>query len=168
MKLDTEFTPRDFRNTVGRFATGIAVVTTRVGDDVAGMTVNSFTSVSLEPPLVLICVEKGGTFLERITSMTERGLPQEFAVSFLTAEQEGHSRRFARQEGGEELLEPVFWGEGPPFVHGASGGVSCVVHQTVDAGDHVVVIGRVTALWEAGEERGALLYYRGRYRTGHF
>lgn len=157
-----EFSSRDLRTVLGNFATGIVVMTHRLGSDLAGMTINSFTSVSLDPPLILVSLDRSARMLERLTQEPT------FAVSILGPDQEVVSRHFARQKGGEQPPQPVVWESGAPFVHGATGGFDCVVEREVEAGDHILVLARVRGIWQVAEPQGGLLYYRGRYVEGRF
>lgn len=155
--LHQEFAPRFLRSVFGLFATGVAVVTTRVDNDVDGVTINSFSSVSLEPALCLFCLDKGSNTLQRLQTDSE------LAITFLTAQQEQTSRYFALQSGG---VQPEYWGEGAPFLVGGAGGLRCEVQQLIEAGDHVIVLCRIVALWQDPQHSDALLYYRGRYSVG--
>lgn len=151
-----EFSPRELRNTCGLFTTGVAVVTHREGETVFGMTVNSFTSVSLEPPLVLICLAQSSNLLGRLV------VEHTLALSFLTEQQESHSRYFASQSGG---VEPSYFQADLPFLRDAAGGLRCRVEQLLPAGDHTIVLLRVTGVWTHPQRQGSLLYHRGRYAT---
>lgn len=158
--VETTFDSRTLRSALGHFATGIAVVLAREGHALHGMTINSFTSVSLEPPLVLFCVTHGAHFLEVLKQQKQVGF------SFLTAEQETHSRYFARQAGGEALGEPRTWGPDGLLLEGCGAGLVGTLEQTFEAGDHLIVLCRVTGVWHNPDSAAALLYYRGRYATG--
>jgi len=131
----------------------------RLDDEVHAMTVNSFTSVSLHPPLILVCVDcnaRMNAWLQKIDA---------FAISFLGDDQEAVARRFAHQVGGEHVPEPLFWGEGAPLVVGALGGLRCTVRQQLEGGDHVIVLGHVSSVWEDERGRLPLLYFRGSYHV---
>lgn len=160
--LQAAFGSRELRNTLGLFTTGIVIMTQRLGGELAGITLNSFTSVSLDPPLILVSLERTARMLERLSR--EPG----FAISILGPDQEVISRHFARQKGGENPPQPLYWESGPPFIVGATGGLDCVLEQQVEAGDHVLVLGRVRGLWQQAEPAGGLIYYRGRYVEGRF
>ena len=148
-----------FRKTLGQWASGVTIVTARQGERVHGMTVSAFCSVSLDPPLVLVCADK--------TSDTH-GVIREvgvFAVSLLAQGQEELSNRFAR-EGDEdrrfEGLECRAGATGCPHIPGAAAALDCRVVQAVDAGDHVVYIGEV--MEASAFDRPPLLYFGGAYR----
>jgi len=152
---------RAFRRTVGLFATGVTVVTVRVGETVHGMTANSFTSVSLNPLLVLVCVDRQA----RMGSLIERA--GAFAVCVLSDRQEDISRYFASTKDGPppaslrfERDEP---GE-PPLIHGCLATLRCRVARVLDGGDHLIVLGEVTE-FRAGTGGDPLLYFGGRYRS---
>ena len=150
--------PDTFRSVLGRFASGITVVTTvdEDGRDV-GMTVSAFSSVSLYPPLVMVCIDK-------VASMYAALMRAEvFGVNILAAEQESLSRRFAavdsshRFDGvGYERAE-----NGVVLLDDALGHLECRVHARHEAGDHTLFIGEVERAW-AGDGR-PMLYYRGGY-----
>jgi len=159
----TAFNSSDFRSALGTFATGVTVVTT-VGDNAEpyGMTANAFSSVSLDPPLVLICVIKGTRGSEEI----ERN--SVFAVNILAEDQEPLSRFFASRDrptgpGAFAEIAHRTAATGSPVLDGASGYLDCRVHAIHEAGDHVVVIGEVLAL-ESNAEARPLLFHGGRYR----
>jgi flavin reductase (DIM6/NTAB) family NADH-FMN oxidoreductase RutF len=151
---------QEFRRALGAFATGITIVTTRSGGEIHGMTANAFTSVSLDPPLILVSVDRKARLLGEI----ERA--GDFAVSVLTDEQEAWSRHFARQPQGDGVEFAPEWlpGEGPPLVPGALAHLRCRVERLLDGGDHVLVLGRVEEIAAVSDRRGGLLYYRGQYR----
>jgi flavin reductase (DIM6/NTAB) family NADH-FMN oxidoreductase RutF len=150
--------PDSFRSVLGRFASGITVVTTRdvEGRDV-GMTVSAFCSVSLRPPLISVCVDHAASMFHALQDA------ERFGVSILASDQEALSRRFAAMESSHRF-------EGIGYVRGESGVVlltdalahlECRVVAQHEAGDHSIFIGEV----EAATARNArpLLYYRGGY-----
>jgi len=150
---------RELRRVLGAFPTGVTIATT-VGKDGAprGFTANSFTSVSLDPPLVLVCLAKAAS--SYATFLGAEG----YAVNILAADQRAISSRFATA--GEDKFEGVAWrpGEtGCPLIEGAAGWIDCVRHQAIDAGDHVVLIGRVVGF--DGTPAAPLGYCRGAYLT---
>ncbi|TVP45464.1 MAG: flavin reductase [Gemmatimonadales bacterium] len=150
-----------FRQTMGHFATGVAVAATRLPDgSFVGLTCNSLASVSLDPPLVLFCVDHQATSR---AALLESGA---FSLSLLARDDEALSRRFAaavpdlRFEG-LALREAV---TGSPILASALAWLDCSLWKTVEAGDHTVIFGRV----EAGgfrEDGDPLVYFRGRYGT---
>ncbi|MEE8332804.1 MAG: flavin reductase family protein [Alphaproteobacteria bacterium] len=151
--------PREFRNTVGCFATGITVITTvdESGGPV-GFTANSFTSLSLDPPLVLFCLDR------KVTSFGAFAAKRPFAVNILSSAQTDVSQRFATT--GPEKWEGVAfesWETGSPILPDCLANLDCTIESVHEGGDHVIVIGRVVALNRAEAAPGALLYYNGRY-----
>lgn len=147
-----------FRKVVGHFATGITVVTTRLATGKPwGFTANSFTSVSLEPPLVLVCVD--------LKSESHRAMSESkhFAVNFLSDQQQELSKRFASRL--EDRFEEILHFEGPhgsPIFPGCLGFIECEKTATHNHGDHAIIIGEVLeAKLEGGEP---LLYYGSAYR----
>ena len=152
-----------FRQVLGHFATGVTVVTGSGDDDggggPVGLSVNSFTSVSIDPPLVAFCVGRTSTTWPRIRA-TGR-----FTVNILSADQEEVSRRFASIASGTDRFEGIGWHPSPtgsPVVEGALAWIDATVEAEHDAGDHVLVIGRVTGL-EVAREGAPLVFYRGGY-----
>lgn len=146
-----------FRAVLGRFASGVTVVTTvdKNGDD-RGMTVSSFCSVSLEPPLVLICVEHTGSVYQPMSEATS------FTVNILSEGQESIARRFAGPDPDRfEGLGFSRGGNGNAIFSDVLGYIQCNVVARHPTGDHDILIGEVE---EAMAEEGRpLLYYRGGY-----
>ena len=151
---------RRFRDVLGRFASGVTVVTTISGGAPVGMTCQSFSSVSLDPPLVLF-----------IPARTSRAWPLiqragKFCVNFLADGQSELSNTMASR--GADKFADVVWTpsavSGSPTFPGTLGHVDCTIHSVHEAGDHYVVIGRVVDLVATGEER-PLLFFQGKYRT---
>lgn len=150
----TRIDPSEFRNTLGKFASGITVVTTAHEGSVHGMTANAFVSVSLEPPLVLVSVDN--------RSRTRKILSQSgsFGVSILSGDQRDLSQHFAgRPKEGLEI--PFVWQSGIPLLEGAVGRLVCKVADVHPAGDHTLYIGEVEYLDH--EDGMPLIFYTGRY-----
>ncbi|MEJ2666617.1 MAG: flavin reductase family protein [Deinococcales bacterium] len=145
---------REFRRTLGRFATGITVVTMRSGAQVHGITVNSFMSVSLIPPLIAVCIDK------RAQAHATLSESERFGVTILRARQEALSDHFAGRQvrGVKERFEDF---QGFPVVPDALGYLVCRTYGITDAGDHSIFLGEVEAL--ASFEGRPLLYFEGRY-----
>jgi len=150
-------TPLDLRRAAGQFATGVTVVTVRDGDGFRGMTANSFTSVSLDPPLVLVSVDR--------RSETQAGFRASgaFAVSVLAEGQEELSRRFAAS-GHEKFadLATSLGALGLPLVPNALAHIECRVVAAHEAGDHTLYVGEIVSL--AVRPGRPLLYHQGLYR----
>lgn len=145
------------RAAMGRFATGVAVVTTRHDGTPHGMTVNSLTSVSLDPPLLLVCLTTGARTTDAVLGAGR------FVVNVLAARQEHIALRFARR--GEEHFAGLDVDQGGPHdlpvVPGALVHADCTVDRSVTAGDHVVVFGRVGALCRV--DATPLAFHGGRF-----
>ena len=146
-----------FRQVLGHFCTGVTVITTS-GPPVTGFACQAFAALSLEPPLLIICVDKKA---ESYSSFEESGV---FTVNILADDQEDISRRFAVSGG--EKFEGVAYrrgGNGAPILHGVLAHLECKVHATFDGGDHTIYVGLI----EEAETRDAkpLLFYRGGYRN---
>jgi len=151
--------PTQFRRLMGRWPTGVSVVTTRDGERDFGLTVNAFLSVSLAPPTVLVSLghEADSTPVVRRTGR--------FAVNVLSHEQRALSERFARTVPPEEKFRglPVHRGRsGLPLLDGAVATLEATVTKAVEAGDHTLVLGAVDRL-DVGPEVPPLLFLRGQY-----
>jgi flavin reductase (DIM6/NTAB) family NADH-FMN oxidoreductase RutF len=145
--------PSEFRRALGRFATGIAVVTTVHDRQVHGMTANGFASVSLRPPLVLVSLANGSK-LHRLLTASRR-----YGVSVLREQQEDLSRHFAAQGGSAEVA--FVWRREMPLLEGALAHLVCAVDAVHVAGDHTLYIGEVEYLeYSSGSP---LLFYTGEY-----
>lgn len=161
------FTSQEFRKTMGHFAAGVTVVTTLAKDGTYhGITVSSFTSVSLNPPLVLICIDK--------TAAAHHIIPDAgfFCVNFLHENQLHLSNRFAGRDPQRSFDDiPTYTGAtGAPIFAEALGFVDCRLVNTYDGGDHSIFLGEVIQLGAAdpilqdGEEVSPVLYYKSAYR----
>lgn len=153
MTIDTDA----FRSALGRFASGVTVVTTSDSHGADhGMTASAFCSVSLEPPLILVCVENIATMHDAIVACTH------FAVNVLTEKQEQLARHFAEVEGNR--FEGVGFTRGShsvPLIDDALATLECKRAATYPGGDHTIVVGEVqSAEWR---DEKPLLYYRGGY-----
>jgi flavin reductase (DIM6/NTAB) family NADH-FMN oxidoreductase RutF len=155
------FGSAEFRQALGTFATGVTLITT-AGEHPYGMTANAFSSVSLDPPLVLVCIIKGTSGAEAIE---QSGV---FAVNILHAEQEAISRFFSsrdRPRGWDAFREIPYRlaVTGAPILEGAAGYLDCRLAAAHEAGDHVIYVGEVLAL-DADAEARPLLFHGGRYQ----
>lgn len=154
-----EIDARELRNVLGAFATGVTVVTTIGADgEPRGFTANSFTSVSLDPPLVLVCLARGAASLPAFRDAAG------YAVNILAEDQRDVSRTFASRV--EDRFAMVDWHRGPagnPVFDGTSAWLDCTMHRTVEAGDHVILIGQVRGCGHA--PLNPLGYCRGAYVT---
>ncbi len=153
------FSSRDFRNALGCFATGITIMTTCDPDGrMVGITVNSFASVSLDPPLISFCLDRHANSLASFLAS------HHFVVNVLSEEQEALSAAFARSSGGDKFVGVPFetTPTGCPMLPLSLSHLECEREAVHDAGDHLLVIGRVVRLALRAEGR-PLLYFRGRY-----
>jgi flavin reductase (DIM6/NTAB) family NADH-FMN oxidoreductase RutF len=152
-------TPIEFRTALRSFAAGVTVVTTRDGHGrPAGLTASAFTSVSLDPPLVLVCVDHGAT---AHPAFRTHGW---FAVNVLRREQEAVSRRFAESGGNKFDGVPCHEGKtGLPLLDGALATLECRVVEAHEAGDHTIFVGAVEAVSVAGGR--PLVYFHGGYHS---
>lgn len=153
---------RRFRDVLGRFASGVTVVTGMSNDEPVGLTCQSFSSVSLEPPLVLFIPAK----TSRAWPLIQRS--GKFCVNFLGRDQASVSNTMASR--GVDKFAEVKWtpseATGSPLLAGAMAHVDCMIHAVHEAGDHYVVIGRVLDLvTDDGVDQEPLLFYRGEYHT---
>ena len=149
--------PAEFRQLLGRFATGVTVVTALDGAGRPhGMTANSLSSISLEPPLVLVSIEKIAVLHPVITAASH------FVVNILADQQEALSRRFARKE--DDRFDGIGYtltADKVPVLDGVLAHIECERWAMHEAGDHTIVIGRVTG--GAVREGRPLGYFRGGY-----
>jgi flavin reductase (DIM6/NTAB) family NADH-FMN oxidoreductase RutF len=155
--------PRTLRDALGCFATGVTIVTARAADGTPiGLTANSFTSVSLDPPLLLVCIANAAGSAPALREASH------FAVNVLQIGQQPASNRFAGK--GEDRFGQTPWEGGleeVPVLTGALGNFECRQSAVHDAGDHFILVGEVLrARFEP--RRDPLLYFRGKYRRLHF
>ncbi|WP_209121065.1 flavin reductase family protein [Alkalihalobacillus sp. BA299] len=147
---------KQFRNAMGKFATGVTIITTEVDGEVHGMTANAFMSVSLQPKLVVISIDERAMMLEKVRKS------KTYAVNILSSGQQDLSMIFAGQI--KEKREVNFSTlNGLPVLDGALVQLSCEVVNEHTEGDHTLFIGKVTNLQLVDGE--PLLYYSGKYRT---
>ncbi|OAA25778.1 conserved protein of DIM6/NTAB family [Frankia sp. EI5c] len=147
----------DFRAVLGHFCSGIVIVTAMDGSEPVGMTCQSFSSASLEPPLVMFLPARSSTSYPRIRAAGS------FCVNVLDNAQEPISQQFARS--GTDKWRGIAWrpGEnGAPVLDGALAWMECSLHREYDAGDHVITLGLVERLGAAAAGE-PLLYFRGAY-----
>jgi flavin reductase (DIM6/NTAB) family NADH-FMN oxidoreductase RutF len=151
-------TPDQFRSTLAAYATGVTVVTAIGPHGPSGATANAVTSLSLDPPMMLACLDRGSRTL---TSVREQG---RFGVNALAAGQEELARRFSGKNPEPEKWESIDWSErqGLPLIVGALIWVACELRDLIDGGDHLILTGNVI---EADSRDGEpLLFHRGAYR----
>jgi len=145
------------RRIMGHFATGVTVVTTRNNGEIQGMTANAVTSLSLNPPLILVAVDKTAAMHAALTAS------RHFALNILSESQEHLSRRFAMR--GPKEVNDLTWitvSSGAPILADALGWVDCRLAEILPGGDHDIFLGEILA----GDSREGLplLYFCGKYR----
>lgn len=148
-----------FRETLKRFASGVTVVTVGAEEHLHGMTASSFASVSTDPPLVLVSLSRASRTHSLVTSKGS------FAVSILSAEQEGLARAFAQQgvKPFDALQHHPGEVDGHPLLEGAIGWLECRVAKVIEGGDHDILLGEVLAC--DSTDGTPLLYYDRTYRA---
>lgn len=160
------FSMADFRQAMGRFATGITVITTLNGENFHAITVNAFASLSLEPPLVLICIDKKAESHDLISQN------QVFSVNILSETQQEISDRYAgRYPEKRDIFDAPYriGNNGCPIFEDSLAWAECQLTNAYDGGDHTIYIGLVQdlgyqeILGENNQEIGPLLYYRSKY-----
>jgi flavin reductase (DIM6/NTAB) family NADH-FMN oxidoreductase RutF len=154
MAIETQ----ELRRVMGHFATGVTVITTKDNDGAPqGLTANAFMSLSLDPPLVLISVDKGATCYGCF------GLQNGFTVNFLSEDQEEISRRFATK--GADKFAGLKWragSNGVAIIDGVIGFVECQITESHDGGDHTIVVGEIVNVHATGDR--PLLFFKGKYQ----
>jgi flavin reductase (DIM6/NTAB) family NADH-FMN oxidoreductase RutF len=156
---DLVASPLRMRKALGRFVSGVTIVTTaesELDDSVHGMTANAFTSVSLDPPLVLVSIANRAKMNEKIAATGRYG------VSILAGDQEPLSLHFAGATSREDLVR-FTWRQGVPLLEGALVHLSCKVTDSHPAGDHTLHVGQVEELWY--DDGRPLVFYTGSFRA---
>jgi flavin reductase (DIM6/NTAB) family NADH-FMN oxidoreductase RutF len=153
-------TGEELRHAIGHFATGVTVVTSldELGEPV-GTTASAVSSLSVSPPLVLVCLGRSSATLRALR------VQRTFAVNVLSSDQRELSNNFARS-GAVASWQDVdygFWDSGMPRLDGVLSGLECFVENIVDGGDHLIVIGRVRGVDVSDGVRQPLLHFRGAY-----
>lgn len=146
---------RKFRNALGHFATGVTVITSKVNDRLVGLTANAFSSLSLDPPLILVCIDKSSSSMEAFQ------MDQPFAVNILRTDQEEDCWRFSQKTADKfKGCSYTLSNDGIPIIEGNLATIHCTVHSILEGGDHYIVTGRVKDVFydEQGEP---LLFFRG-------
>lgn len=159
MSTPTAIAPELYRHVFGHLPTGVVVVTAEpAGQGPVGMACNSLTSLSLDPPLLLVCPAKSSTTWPAIEQAGR------FCVNVMASEQAAATVAFARR--GADRFAGVAWRPrwGGPALDDALAWIDCRLHARHDAGDHLIVVGEIVAL-EAGAPASPLVFFRGRYGT---
>ena len=150
--------PQELRRVMGHFATGVTVITTKDREGAPnGLTANAFMSLSLDPPMVVISVDKGATCYACFE------LENGFTVNFLGEHQEEISRRFATK--GADKFAGIQWHagvNGAAIIDGAIAHVECKITECHDGGDHTIVVGAIVNASATGER--PLLFFKGKYQ----
>lgn len=150
---------KTLREAFGQFGTGVAIVAIEnsAGQPI-GLTINSFASVSLQPPLLSWCLANESQLFEEISAA------EQFTVNVLAADQVDLSNRMSRP--GDHVFAEGEWhcgDEGGVYINGALAHFDCRVHQKIEAGDHIMLIGEIVDAVASDENRPPLLYFRGSY-----
>jgi flavin reductase (DIM6/NTAB) family NADH-FMN oxidoreductase RutF len=160
-ETDTEIEQATFRRVLGHFPTGVVIVTAMSGDTPAGLSVGSFTSVSLDPQLVAVLPAKTSTSWPKIAAASS------FCINVLHASHQDLCRRFA-VSGGDKFAG-VPWHPAPsgaPIIDGALAWIDCDHERSIDAGDHLIVLGQVRVLdVDTTQSPTPLIFFRGGYGT---
>ena len=156
--VDGGVSPERFRAALGAYPTGVTVVTAIGPGGPSGATANAVTSLSLDPPMMLACLDRGSRTL---TSVRAQG---RFGVNALAAGQEALARRFSGKDPESNKWETVGWSEseGMPRLDGTLMWVACELRDLIDGGDHLILTGNVLAA--ESRDRQPLLFHRGAYR----
>lgn len=147
---------RLFRDAMGKFATGITIVSINDNNEYRGMTVNAFMSISLNPKLIAVSIDENAGMYDKLKNTTK------FGVSMLKEEQKDLSMIFARQKEKDRVIEFIVRDD-VPVIKDALATLSCEVDQKVKAGDHLILIAKVTDI--TIQDGSPILYYGGKYRT---
>lgn len=147
---------RLFRDAMGRFATGISIVSTDYKGEIVGMTVNAFMSVSLDPKLIAISIDENASMYPKLQET------KQFGLSILQEDQKEFSMIYAKQMEKDQDI-PYVLQDDVPVIEGSIATLSCQVKDTAKAGDHLIFIAEVTAL--NVNEGDPILFYGGNYRT---
>lgn len=156
MKLD----PREFRNALGQFATGVCVITGQVeGQKPFGMTVNSFASVSLDPALILWSLQKDSECAPLFDKITR------FGVNILSEDQQSLSNQYAKK-GEHDLLEGSYrqGSSGVVVLNDAMTQFECEIDAVHEGGDHLILVAKVHAMQSHPAQRNPLVFFAGKYR----
>lgn len=154
--IPSDIDPSDFRDVCGRYATGVTVVTVLDREGCPfGVTANSFSSVSLDPPLVQFSLDRGASVFP-VFEATDA-----FVINVLARDQQTLSSQFSKTSDSFDAVTHVAWSSGAPILDGCLANIECAKYAVYDGGDHVIILGRVRRLaCNTGEP---LLFYRGDY-----
>lgn len=156
--MNSTIDPRRFREVCGQYATGVAVITASGAGRLAGVTVNSFTSVSLEPPLVQFSLDRKASVFPIFSECAH------FAVNILSRGQQALSNMFAVRSDAFEEVDYAAGTGGCPVFAGCVANLECDRYAVYDGGDHIIILGRVKRL-HCAPSNEPLLFFRGAYGT---
>ena len=150
---------REFREVCSRFVTGVSVVTSFGPEGPSGMTANAVTSLSLEPPLIIVCFDRAARTLAAVEHS------RRLAIQFLAHDQEEVAGRFASKLPEADKFRGLDWSDrnGVPALGGTLAGLGCELRELVPGGDHLIAIAEVVDLWSA--EGDPLVFFEGAYWT---
>lgn len=148
----------DWRRTMGQFPSGVTIVTSRVGEEAVGTTVSAFSSLSLDPMLLIVCLDHNS---QTRSAILRSGV---FAVNILASGQQALALQFGRSKGGDKFSGIDFQTAetGSPLLPGACANIDCILERLIDGGDHDILIGRPRSLC-INEDATPLIYHRGRF-----
>jgi flavin reductase (DIM6/NTAB) family NADH-FMN oxidoreductase RutF len=157
MPAEAPIDAREFRDVCGRFVTGVCVVTSFGPEGPAGMTANAVTSLSLEPPLMIVCFDRTARTLVAVEHS------RRLAIQFLSHDQEEVAARFASKLPEAEKFEGLDWSDrrGVPALGGSLAGLGCELRELVQGGDHLIAVAEVVDLWQS--EGDPLVFFGGDY-----
>ena len=161
MTTEQSVDPRQYRDVIGRFATGVTVITWDDGEVTRGMTANAISSLSLDPMLLLICIDK------KVSAHPQLLRSSAFAVNILAEDQIEVSKAFA-SHGQEAMPDGVSYERGTtgaPILDNALAWIDCEIAEHVEGGDHTIFFGRVVNISIPRPEANPLLFWAGRYRN---
>ena len=152
-------TSREYRNTIGLFATGVTVLALNDGEGVRAMTANAVASLSLDPLLVICCIDKKANCLPYFR------LNENFSINILYGHQEVLSNYFAGiwpEDAGPPEFEFVAW-EGCSRLANSMAAIACELREMIEGGDHWIMVGKIVALWRGEDLSDPLIFYKGQY-----
>ena len=150
---------RNLRDCLGKFATGVIIAATSLDNKLDGMTINSFSSVSLDPPLVLFCVDNRSSNLAKFTKN------EFFTLNILSEDQQDLATQFAMPDNDKKwLAEEYSWtNNGCPVFDNTLGYFECRKDRIIEAGDHHIIIGEVVGFENLDENKNPLLYFKSKF-----
>jgi flavin reductase (DIM6/NTAB) family NADH-FMN oxidoreductase RutF len=157
MRSSASLDPVAFRQACGRFVTGVSVVTSFGPDEPAGLTANAISSLSLDPPLMIVCFDRSSRTLGAVDHS------RRFGIQFLAHRQEEVAAVFASKRPESEKFAAIEWSErsGVPAIGGCLAGLACELRELLPGGDHVIGVGEAVDLWMAQGE--PLVFFGGDY-----